>query len=300
VKYFSILSLNALLFNKSKSNYVYFGEIKSKIKGNFSVPANTHSINCDLHNKMNLIKLRHHNLKLIFHNKLTQMHICNNCGSQFTDKYCSHCGMKKNDGRLYFRDQWHDAMFYVFSLDSPLWKTFKGLMINPGKVGREYIQGKRKAYYTPIKYFILCTAIYFLTIKISGFDPVEKVASEQIRKNLNYFLFLFVFILPVFLKLFFKKQGYNYSEYLSFSFFLIGQYILFNILFIPLIYLDSSFIFIRYILMLYLAYGIFTFHSGKFLPKLIKSLIVPLISFVIYAMLTMALVISYLKIFHGY
>lgn len=228
------------------------------------------------------------------------MNTCTNCGNQFTDKYCNHCGMKKNDGRIYFKDQWHDAMYYIFSLDSPLWRTFKGLMTNPGRVGREYIQGKRKAYYTPIKYFILCTAIYFLTIKISGFDPVEKVASEQIRKNLNYFLFLFVFILPIFLKLLFRKQGYNYSEYLSFSFFLIGQYILFNTLFIPLIYLDSSFIYIRYILMLYLTFGIFTFHSGKLLPKLIKSLIAPLVSFVIYAMLTMALVISYLKIFQGY
>ncbi|MCB0723498.1 MAG: DUF3667 domain-containing protein [Ignavibacteriae bacterium] len=232
------------------------------------------------------------------------MHTCTNCGSQFTDKYCSHCGMKANDGHIYFKDQLHDAMYYVFSLDSPLWKTFKGLMTNPGKVGHEYIAGKRKSYYTPIKYFILCSAIYFLVFKISGYNPVKSfyeaigkeyrpdTFSDMIRNNLNYFIFLLVITMPIASRALFPKQKQSFPENIAYSFFIIGHFMLLNTVFIPLVFINPYFAFIKNLTLLYIAWGIGSINEGKIFWRLIRSFLAMLLGYLLYIILVS--VISFL------
>ena len=225
------------------------------------------------------------------------MNTCTNCGKEFTDKYCNHCGVKKNDGRLYLKDQLHDALYYVFSVDSPITATFIGLMTNPGKVGHEYIEGKRKKYYTPIKYFILCTAIYFLLVKITGINPVSVGNSEIIVKNYNYLIFLLVPILAVFSKLFFYKQKFNYAEYIAYSFFLVGHYMILNILYIPFIYFFPEVNIGNQIFAVYLIWGMFSFHKGNPIVKLLLSFLSVVLSFIVFLGLTLLIFVSFYKIF---
>jgi hypothetical protein len=218
--------------------------------------------------------------------------------------------MKKNDGHIYLKDQWHDALYYIFSLDSPLWRTFKGLMTNPGKVGREYIAGKRKSYYTPIKYFILATAVYFLLVKLTGFNPVklqyeafgapprEDPISDMIRNNVNYFLFLFVIILSFISKLFFHKQEGSFPERIAYSFFVIGHYIFLNIIFVPLCFIHPSFILVKYSTLIYLIWGIYSFHNGNVIWRLIKSFLTVFLGYLLYIGTVYALSVLIYKISH--
>lgn len=216
--------------------------------------------------------------------------------------------MKKNDGRIYFKDQWHDAMYYIFSLDSPLWRTFKGLMTNPGKTGIEYIKGKRKSYYTPIKYFILASAIYFLVVKITGYNPVEmqykamgskppiSPIADTIRNNVNYFLFILIFLLSFMMKLFFPRQWQSFPENLSYSFFIIGHFIFLDIIFVPLSFLWPPFTFVKYFFLLYLVWAIFGYYEGKFIWRAIKSLLAVVLSYLLYIGIVFGLVFAYFKI----
>ena len=222
------------------------------------------------------------------------MHVCTNCSFEYEGKYCPECGVKKNHGRIYFRDQLHDALYYVFSLSSPFTTTFKGLMTNPGKVGREYIEGKRKKYYTPIKYFILCSAVYFITVKITGIDPDAEYTSEIIRKNANYLVFILVPLFALFSKLFFRKQGYSYAEYLAFSFLLIGHYILLSTLYIPVMYFAPQAGLWSNITIIYLVWGLISFHSGNLWKRVILSILATAIAYTIYALLNIGIIISYL------
>ncbi|NOX46877.1 MAG: DUF3667 domain-containing protein [Chlorobi bacterium] len=43
----------------------------------------------------------------------------------------------------------------AFALEGPFWLTIKLLFVNPGKLFREYIAGKRKAYYKSVAFFFL-------------------------------------------------------------------------------------------------------------------------------------------------
>lgn len=211
------------------------------------------------------------------------MHVCTNCGFEYEGKFCPQCGVKKNNGRIYFKDQLHDALYYVFSLDSPITNTFKGLFTNPGKVGREYISGKRKKYYTPIKYFILLTAIYFLTIKLTGIDPVSYKA-EGIQKNMSYFIFLLAPLFALNLKLFFFKRGYNYSEYLAYMFYIVGNAFLLLTLNIPLSLIFPNNLLLDFIPFLYVYWALVSFHTGKLISRLILSLLTLIFTYVLFTL----------------
>lgn len=223
-------------------------------------------------------------------------HICTNCGNEFDDNYCGHCGVKKNNGRIYFKDQLHDLLYYVFSLDSPISTTFKGLMTNPGKVGHEYILGKRKKYYTPIKYFILCSAIYFVLVNITGIDPDAEYTSEIIRKYANYYVFLLPPILALFSRLFFFKEQLNYSENLAYCFLITGHFILLNILYIPVLYFLPGSSILSNIFILYVIWGIYSFHKGKFITRLLLSILTVGIAYIVNTALIIGITILILTI----
>ncbi|WP_291071711.1 DUF3667 domain-containing protein [Hyphomonas sp.] len=52
----------------------------------------------------------------------------------------------------------------MFSLDGRLWRTLPKLMLRPGRMTREYIDGKRSRYVPPFRLFLLTSVIFFVTM----------------------------------------------------------------------------------------------------------------------------------------
>ncbi len=167
---------------------------------------------------------------------------CLNCGERLIDKFCSHCGQKSNIDRITFKETFDHFLSAAFSFEGPFLTTIKWLIINPGKIFREYLAGKRKKYYKPIAFFILLTAIYIILKKLIDYDPLEgqiqKVNSARIadlqRKiigaarfminNIDKIMLTLIFSNGLMLKLFFRKK-YYFAEYLAISFYIAGVYI---------------------------------------------------------------------------
>ena len=165
--------------------------------------------------------------------------ICKNCNSEISDRYCSNCGQRTSIHKVTFKETFQDFIDVVFSINSPLFLTIKLLIINPGKLFNEYLNGKRKTYYKPVPFFILTTIVFVLIKALLNYDPMENMAvvgSEAVdqslinnagifmAKNINNIIFTFVFSFAIFVKLFFYKK-YTFAEYLAVSFYVIGFYI---------------------------------------------------------------------------
>lgn len=64
----------------------------------------------------------------------------------------------------------------VFNFDAKFWKTLIPLLTNPGKVSKDYKEGKRSRYSNPFRFYITVSIISFLILglklitKISGFS----------------------------------------------------------------------------------------------------------------------------------
>jgi len=144
---------------------------------------------------------------------------CNNCGASVSSKYCTECGQRAIIDKVSFQETFRDLASGMFSFEAPFWQTLKLLFVNPGKVFREYLAGKRKTYFKPVSFFILLTAIHLIFRSILNYDPMGTVperndieasifreAGQFMVQNINNILFIFVFTLSLFTKLFFYKK----------------------------------------------------------------------------------------------
>ena len=93
---------------------------------------------------------------------------CLNCGKPLAsdDVFCSYCG-QKNVEKLNFASFIGQLISGIFSYDSRFWTTFIPLLLKPGVVSRNYIDGKRKRYVNPFQLYLQVSILFFLLLGIS-------------------------------------------------------------------------------------------------------------------------------------
>ncbi len=197
------------------------------------------------------------------------------------------------------------------SSDSRLFRTFGRLTTNPGRVAREFIDGKRRSYYRPIAYFVFAAAIYLGFRNLLGFDPIANQAAAlgqapppvdvenfQLRtsrfmaRHINTFAIGWTLIFAFFSYLFYKRSGLYYAEHLTFSLYTVGQFLYFSTIFIAAaVWIAPQFFYLTYIFQLiYLPFALVSFHSGNRWWLTLKGLLVTILSYLIYVVITFVLI----------
>jgi len=167
--------------------------------------------------------------------------VCKNCETHYKGIFCSKCGQSASVKKITFRDTLADFSDTILSVDAPLLYTIASLFKNPGRMLREFLQGRRKTYYKPVAFFVLMPIVYLVVRGVIRFDPLTEsaiqvdetgnpllgVARRFMFTNINNFLFVFVFWLGLLLKMFFYKR-YSLAEFWTIAFYLGGLYIIFT------------------------------------------------------------------------
>lgn len=86
---------------------------------------------------------------------------CLNCGATVSGAYCSNCGQKAHLHRSVFHAV-EEFLHGITHFDSKLWNTLPLLFVRPGKLTRDYVQGKRARYVAPVALFLLTIFAMFL------------------------------------------------------------------------------------------------------------------------------------------
>ena len=89
---------------------------------------------------------------------------CLNCGAKLTGKYCVECGQRGADFRLTFRELVADFVDGQFNLNSSLVRSLVTLVFRPGRMTREYNAGKRVRYVSPLRMYLVTSAVFFLVL----------------------------------------------------------------------------------------------------------------------------------------
>lgn len=109
---------------------------------------------------------------------------CLNCGTALVGSHCHACGqaahVHKTLGAFF-----HDLLHGVFHFEGKIWRTLPMLVARPGRLTREYIDGKRACYVSPIALFLFCVFLLFTTINSLGGDigANVNVTVDQALKN---------------------------------------------------------------------------------------------------------------------
>lgn len=178
---------------------------------------------------------------------ITKEKTCANCGNLFHGDYCNSCG-QKIIGRFTGSHIWNALREDIIGLESGLLHTFKELWLRPGPMITSYIKGATKQYYSPLKYLILWTAVYLLTLaalNLPDLNPhlLQKLLSNSnqafsheslvdfklfldwlMKQNTNFYLLGIIPFLSMTGFVFFRNKNHNLTEFVIFYTYFCGQF----------------------------------------------------------------------------
>jgi len=91
------------------------------------------------------------------------LNLCRNCSTAVTDfDFCPTCGQKSDTHVLSFRELLEELADGLFNTDSRLWRSLLPLILHPGRLTIEYLEGRRMHYLPPFRLYLILSVIYFL------------------------------------------------------------------------------------------------------------------------------------------
>ena len=97
-----------------------------------------------------------------------------------TDNFCPNCGQVNDLHRVSIKQYFSEYLSGFFNFDNRLLRTLKPLLFKPGKVTKEYIEGKRMKYANPFQLYLHVTIIFFLVLGLlSKLDDYKAMATNR-------------------------------------------------------------------------------------------------------------------------
>lgn len=130
--------------------------------------------------------------------KKNQTTHCLSCGAETPQAFCGECGLKNDDLRRSLFKLIAETLGGIFSFESRMWRTWAALLFKPGKVAREYANGRRTTYSAPIRVYLVVTFIllaYIAVTQTNLFSVVvspktpEQIAAQELAQEKRTFSF---------------------------------------------------------------------------------------------------------------
>lgn len=96
---------------------------------------------------------------------------CPNCGTdlqQQPNNFCPECGQPNHDVNVTFGHVVEETLEGVFHFDSKVWRTFRELLFQPGKLTVDFLAGRRASFVPPIRLYIFLSVIFFFLLSKHG------------------------------------------------------------------------------------------------------------------------------------
>lgn len=114
--------------------------------------------------------------------------ICLNCDAAVQEDflYCARCSQRLRSSKITVGSLFKEFVSSMFNFDSRFFQSFLKLLI-PGKLTIEYISGKRKRYFNPVRLFIFSMVFHFAVIAYISKDLQVQLGdinhSSDLAKN---------------------------------------------------------------------------------------------------------------------
>ena len=92
---------------------------------------------------------------------------CRNCGEQAPLDFCPRCGQETTLHPPSFGEFMHEFVGHYVALEGPLWRTLGLLLLKPGRLTREYLDGRRRRYVLPLRLYLTASFLFFLVLKLA-------------------------------------------------------------------------------------------------------------------------------------
>jgi hypothetical protein len=116
--------------------------------------------------------------------------VCSNCGKSLSGEYCAACGQRHEPHIHSMAHFASEAFESITHADSRLWRTLGYLLAKPGRLTREFFDGRRATYLPPFRLYLVISVAFFLlgpsadsSVAIKDAETVELAVSDAIAKS---------------------------------------------------------------------------------------------------------------------
>ena len=143
------------------------------------------------------------------------MNNCKNCTQALPDGagFCPACGQSTRVFTRPWTEVFRELLSELFDLDGRMLVSFRLLLTRPGQLSDEYNRGRRVAYTSPLRMYLLISLLFFFVLpmilpkdSIAGLEPDPSHAFSVELYSRGMFLLLPVYALL--LKLFYRQTYY--------------------------------------------------------------------------------------------
>lgn len=115
--------------------------------------------------------------------------VCRNCDAPIVDMYCSACGQLAQNFHKPIWGLITEVAGDFLSLDGRVMKTIPSMLWRPGRVTRDYLDGKRMRFVPPFRLYLLTSFIFFLLLfafgDSRGWFDVRMVTPDDVEAALS-------------------------------------------------------------------------------------------------------------------
>ena len=117
--------------------------------------------------------------------KLAGSEQCLNCGTELKGPFCYFCGQPDRNFMRFFPVLLRDLMEDLLDLDSRFIRTMKPLLFKPGRLTRDYMEGRRFRYAPPMRLYIFSSIVFFLLAALLSSDWISIGSSVDENGNIQ-------------------------------------------------------------------------------------------------------------------
>ena len=103
---------------------------------------------------------------------------CLNCGTELKGPFCYFCGQPDKNFMRFFPALFRDLVEDLLDLDSRFMRTLKPLLFKPGRLTRDYMNGRRFRYAPPMRVYIFSSIVFFL---LAAFLSSDAISTDDVK-----------------------------------------------------------------------------------------------------------------------
>ncbi|MEM1410740.1 MAG: DUF3667 domain-containing protein [Pseudomonadota bacterium] len=87
---------------------------------------------------------------------------CLNCGTPLAGPFCHYCGQPDRNFMRFFPALLREFVSESLEIDSRFARTLKALLFLPGRLSRDYLDGRRYRYTPPVRLYLFSSIVFFI------------------------------------------------------------------------------------------------------------------------------------------
>lgn len=111
---------------------------------------------------------------------------CLNCGTPLQGPFCHYCGQPDRNLLRFFPVLVRELLEDFVDLDSRFLRTLRPLLFHPGKLTRDYLDGRRFRYTPPLRLYIFSSMVFFILAATLAGDAIDfSRADGEVREGIS-------------------------------------------------------------------------------------------------------------------